>query len=430
MARRLWRLFWPLAASAMLMGTAEALVSAGLARVPRAEVALAAYGAVLAMSLLIEAPVIPMLHAANALVEDRGSFRRIFAFMLVLAVGCGALHAAVALTGLYGLVFAGGLHLPAAVVAAARPAMAAMIPWSPAIAWRRFFQGVLIRRGITRPIGAGTALRTITAGAVLLVGLLLDPAGGVTIGGAALAAGVSVEAAFITWAATHAGRLFADDRKATDLHLRSLLVFYLPLVMTAATTFLGRSVASAELARGVLPVLSLAAWPVATATLFLVQSPVMMVQQLVIARPEGVSLQALQRFALTIGGVASGVVAAAWLIGPLRLYFQAVIGVTGTVLVLAVQVTGVMVILPLLAAQQQYWQGRLVARRATWIVIVGSLANLTALTGSGLWAVTHTGFPAADAVAGATLLGYFAELGVLAVANRPAAVQLQAAASR
>ncbi|HVB11103.1 MAG TPA: hypothetical protein VNM16_12155 [Bacillota bacterium] len=416
MTRRLLHLFWPLAASSLLMATAEALVSAGLARVPGPEVALAAFGAVLAVSLLIEAPVIPLLHAANALGGDAASRRLVFRFMLVVAAACGLLHAAVALTPLYAVVFGRWLGLPPLVVAAGRAGMACMIPWSPAIAWRRYYQGILIRRGATRPVGIGTITRTVTAGIILVTGLTLWPQVGVAIGGLALALGVSAEAVFITFAARLLGPPPDRAEPPRPLDLRRLLGFYVPLALTSAVSFLGRSVAAAELARGALPVASLAAWPVAYAALFLIQGPVAMTQQLVIAGPEGVDARTLRRFTLGVGAVATAVVIAL-LPGGLGLYFSAVIGVHGTVLSLALDALAVLAVLPLLTAMQQYWQGLLVRARATWVVIGGSSANLVALTAVGFFAVTRLPWPGVDTVAAATLVGFGAELAVLALAK-------------
>ncbi len=413
--RRLLGLFLPLAASSLLMGTAEALVSAGLARVPGPEVALAAYGAVLAVSLLIEAPVIPLLHAANALGYSRDTRRLVFGFMLAVGAGCGALHAIVALTPLYGIVFGRWLGLPAAVVAVARPGMIAMIPWSPAIGWRRFYQGLLIRRGATRPVGIGTGVRTVTVAIVLIGGLLLRPDLGVAVGGLALALGVSAEAVFITFAARAAGEPAGGG---PPLSLRRLVAFFLPLALTSGVSFLGRTVAAAQLARGLLAVPSLAAWPVAWAALFLIQGPVTMTQQLVIASPEGIDDRAQWRFAMSVGGVATAVVAVLLPFG-LPFYFSRIIGIEGTVLALARNAVVLLVALPVLVAQQQYWQGILVRGRATWAIIAGSAANLAMLTAAGFAGVVALGsWPAVDVVALATLAGYGTELGVLAWATR------------
>ncbi len=412
--RRLLSLFWPLAASSLLMGTAEALVSAGLARAPGPEVALAAYGAVLAVALLIEAPVIPLLHAANALGYSRATRRLVFGFMLAVGAGCGALHALVALSPLYGIVFGHWLGLPAAVVAVARPGMIAMIPWSPAIAWRRYFQGVLIRQGVTRPIGIGTGVRTVTVAIVLIGGLMLRPDLGVAIGGLALALGVSAEAVFITFAARAAGEPVGSG---PPLNLRHLIVFFLPLALTNGVSFLGRTVAAAQLARGMLAVPSLAAWPVAWAALFLIQGPVTMTQQLVIASPDGIGDRSLWRFTMGVGGVATAVVAVLLPLG-LPFYFMRIIGIQGTVLALAMDAVILMTVLPMLVAQQQFWQGVLVRTRSTWAIIAGSSANLAMLTAAGFLGVGGLRWPAVDVVALATLAGYGAELGVLALASR------------
>lgn len=408
------------------MAVAEALISAGLARVPRPEVALAAFGAVLPVALLIASPVVPLLHAANALGYKRATRRLVFRFMLAVGVLCAGLHAAVALTPLYAVVFRDWLGLPAAVVHAARLGLIYLIPWGPAIGWRRYYQGVLIRRGATRPVGIGTGVRVVVVAIVLAAGLVLRPELGVAVGGLALTAGVVGEAVFITIAARALGE--AADEGGPDLSLWRLVVFFVPLVLTNGVYILSFTVAAAELARGRLPVASLAAWPVATFALSAVQGPVTMTQQLVIARPAGVGEGPLRVFTLGVGAAAALLIALLLPAG-LPFYYTHIIGVHGIVLALAMDTSAVLAALTVFMAQQQYWQGLLVRGGATLPIIVGSTANLVVFTTAGFLAATRLPWPAVDAVAGATLAGYVAELSVLAWATREERAVMRVAAT-
>ena len=70
--------------------------------------------------------------------------------------------------GLHPLVLRGGrgiLGVPEVIVGAARIGLMIMTPWTWAIAYRRYHQGVLIRFGHSKAVGAGTVMRlSATAG--------------------------------------------------------------------------------------------------------------------------------------------------------------------------------------------------------------------------------------------------------------------------
>src|SRR5205823_10693154 len=152
--------WWPLAASWLLMGLKLPAVSAVMARLPDPKVSLAAYGGVVfPLSMLIEAPILMLLSASTALSRDRVSYRIGARFMWTAGVSLSALHALVAFTPLYDAVVGGVLGAPREVLEPARIGMQIMTPWTLAIAYRRFQQGVLIRTGRSRVVGVGTAVR-------------------------------------------------------------------------------------------------------------------------------------------------------------------------------------------------------------------------------------------------------------------------------
>ena len=65
---RVARLWWPLAASWLLMGAELPLLSAVVARMADPEIHLSAYGStVLPLSFMVEAPIIMLLSASTAL---------------------------------------------------------------------------------------------------------------------------------------------------------------------------------------------------------------------------------------------------------------------------------------------------------------------------------------------------------------------------
>ena len=180
--RRIVRTWWPLAASWLLMGAELPVLSAVVARLADPEINLAAYGGVVfPLALVIESPIIMLLAASTALSRDWGSYVKLHRFMMLTSASLTALHALIAFTPLYYVVVRGVLGAPAEIVEPARLGLMIMLPWTWAIAYRRFNQGVLIRFGHSRAVGVGTVIRLISDGAVLLTGYLVGVLPGVVV---------------------------------------------------------------------------------------------------------------------------------------------------------------------------------------------------------------------------------------------------------
>ncbi len=192
--RQIFALWLPLAVSFELMMLEGPAVQGAMGRLPDPKLNLAAWGLVISLSLLIESPVIMLLATAIALVQDADSYQALRRFMLRLAVGCTLLTALVAFTPLFDYVAIHLMGQPAPIVHIARPGMQIMLLWTAAIAWRRFYQGVLVRSGQTRRVSWGTAIRLTAAvgTASLLAGW--GHLGGVQVGAVAIMTAVITEA--------------------------------------------------------------------------------------------------------------------------------------------------------------------------------------------------------------------------------------------
>jgi hypothetical protein len=192
--RTIFATWWPLALSWILMSLELPIVSAVMARLADPEIHLAAYGSVVfPLSMLIEAPIIMLLVASTALVRDRQSYVKVRGFMVRACVTLGAIHVLVATTPLFDLIVGGLIGAPEELHAPARIGLLIMIPWTPSIAYRRFHQGILIRFGRSRAVGAGTGVRLAAIVAVSGLCALADLPG-VVVGAAAVATGVLAEA--------------------------------------------------------------------------------------------------------------------------------------------------------------------------------------------------------------------------------------------
>lgn len=428
-------LFLPLTFSSVLMSFGQQLVNAGIARLPRPELSLAAYGVVLSVSVFIEAPIIVMLHAANALVRDPASYHRVFRFMVGIGLALSLLHALVAATPLYGVVFEGWIGLSPEVASAARTGFLLMTPWSFAIAWRRFFQGVAVGHGATHLVGWGTVVRFATVLLGMGAALAAGQVPGVTAGGATLSLSVIVEAVVVTWLARPvvegyyrggAARPVEDRTAGTDgrdpavpeLTWGDLLRFYWPL---CATSLVGRLVPpmfAAVIARAPHPETNLAAWPIAWGLAMLFGVSTQMLSQLVIpVVGNPAHLATAMRFAHLVGMVlALLLVLVTWTpVG--ALYFTYLISAPPHVVAAAIPAARVLAVLPLLQAAQNAMHGLYSGTRRTRQLFVGMVINLAATASASLVLVWVGAWSGAVVAAAAMACGVAVELGFLRAAR-------------
>ena len=180
--QRIIRTWWPLAASWMLMAAELPALSAVVARLPNPSINLAAYGGVIfPLALIIESPILMLLSASTALSKDWASYRKIWRFMMVTSAVMTGLHLLLVFTPLYYVVVRGILGVPEVIVEPARIGLMIMTPWTWAIVYRRYHQGVLIRFGHSKAVGAGTVMRLSANGLVLLIGYSLGTVSGIVV---------------------------------------------------------------------------------------------------------------------------------------------------------------------------------------------------------------------------------------------------------
>ena len=128
------RMWWPLAASWALMTLETPVQSALIARMPDAEINLAAWGGIIfPFTLFISSPIMMLLSASNVLSTDRASYRRLMRYTNLLSLILTALHLLVALTPLYDWIVRNLLGAPEIIISPARVGLIIVTPWSWAI---------------------------------------------------------------------------------------------------------------------------------------------------------------------------------------------------------------------------------------------------------------------------------------------------------
>ena len=176
--KRIVKIWLPLAASWLLMGTELPMLSAFVARLAHPEINLAAYGGIVfPIALIVEAPVIMLLAASTALSKDWASYQKMRTYMLLSGGLLTGLHLLIALTPIYYFVVNGMLGAPPEIVEPARLGLIIMTPWTWTIAYRRLNQGVMIRFGHSNIIGIGTGVRLGIDLLVLTIGRVSQNSG-------------------------------------------------------------------------------------------------------------------------------------------------------------------------------------------------------------------------------------------------------------
>lgn len=367
-----FRTWLPLAASWLVMAMEQPSVSAVMARLADPELNLAAYGGVvLPIALIVEAPVMMLLAASVALAKDQASHRLIYRFMMGLGLGLTVLHALLAFTPLFDLVIVPLLGPPAGVVEPARLGLKLMLPWTWAIAYRRFHQGLLIRFRRSHHVTIGTALRLVTVvSAAAVLGFALG-APGVVAGTLAISIGVIVEALYSGLAALPVVRLQVK-RAATvapPLTIGAFLAFFFPLLLTSLLSLLVQPIGSAALARMPEALASLAVWPVANGLMFMLRSVAFALNEVVVAlldRPG--AYRTLRRFTWLLGGSLLLITLAVGFTPLSRVWFVNVSGLTPALASLATVGFAWALIWPALDAYRNLLQGVAVYAKRTAVI--------------------------------------------------------------
>lgn len=369
------------------------MVSAVVARLAQPEINLAAYGGVVyPLALIVESPIIMLLAASTALSKDWASYRKLRRFMMVAGAALTALHLLVALTPLYYVVVRGLIGAPAEIVEPARIGLIIMTPWTWAIAYRRFNQGVMIRFGHSRAVGTGTFVR-LTAEVLVLAGAYLSGrVPGIVVATSGIIAGVLAEAVYAGFRV----RVVIDAQVKTSEAIRPGLTFpvfvhfYIPLVMTSLLSLLAQPIGSSAISRMPDALSSLAVWPVVTGLIFLLRSFGVAYNEVVVAlldQPGAVA--SLRRFALWMAGLTTFTLLVITATPLSTFWFVRVSALPPALATLAQRGLWVGFLLPALSVLQSWFQGAILHSRRTAglseAVVVYLAVSVATLLAGVLW---------------------------------------------
>ncbi|MCG8467067.1 MAG: hypothetical protein MJB57_02525 [Gemmatimonadetes bacterium] len=410
-------LFWaPLAATWLMMAAEGPFLAAVVARLPEPTLGLAAYGVAIAIAVLVEAPVIMLLSAATALVEDALGYRRLRAF----ANGLNALATGALLFVLWPpvreLLFTRLLDLPPTIAELTGDALWWFLPWPAAIGYRRFLQGVLIRSNETRLVAYGTVIRLIgmAAGALALAALTDLP--GPSVGAAALSTGVVIEAVTARWMARRPIRVLLSGAEeeavpiGEALGYREIAAFYYPLALTSLIGLAIQPMLTFFMSAGVAPVESLAVFPVVGSLAFIFRAVGLSFQDAVIALlgtgrdgyPE------IRRFAVGLGTVMSLLLVGIAFTPASSVWFQTISGLSPELASYAVRAARVIAPIPFLGVWLSLERGVLMKNRRTGPITWATALEIVAVAAAFVAVGRGLGWVGATSAFTAILVGRLA----------------------
>lgn len=425
------RIFWfwvPLAAMWLMMAIEQPAIAAVIARLPAPELNLAAFGVTFSLALIVESPVIMLLTAGTALPKGKQSYERLLQFTHILAAGLTALHLLVGLTPLYRFIVGTLIGVPAEIIEPGRRAFLWMAPWSAAIAYRRLWQGVLIRYDRTNVVPLTIGARLSVSTIVLATGLLTQRLPGASVGGLALGLGViaAALAAYGFVRSTVSEHLSQPTPADEPLDWRELLEFYVPLALTSLILLIGQPILSVGLARAPEPLASLAVWPVIMGYLFLGRSISTSYQEAVVALlEERGSFEKLRRFTAGLALFLGGLFLLIAVTPAARLWFSSVSGLSPQLVEFATVPAMVAALVPGVNALISWQRGLLVHVKRTPTITRAVALNIVVLATVMLGAGTFLPLAGATSAALALTLSIIAEWVYLWWRSRPAAAQVQ-----
>ncbi|MFO7894891.1 MAG: hypothetical protein R6U63_14250 [Longimicrobiales bacterium] len=381
-------LFWlPLAATWMMMAVEGPFLAAIIARLADPKFNLAAHGVAFAFAILVESPVIMLMSASTALVEDSHTYRRLRNFANALNVGATVLLVVVIIPPVYDLLMLGLIGLPPEVARLTHGALLILLPWPAAIGYRRFLHGLLIRSGRTRLVAIGTVMRLAGMSAMALFLYVYTDTPGAWVGAAALSAGVVTEAlaarfmAIGTVRELKAKKREADDDSPAHDGYRAIAAFYYPLALTSLIGLTVQPMLTFFMGRAPAPIESLAVFPVVHSLSFLFRALGLSFQEAAIALmgkrfehfPE------LARFATGLAIVASGGIALVAFTPLADFWFITVSGLTPELAAFALTPTQIMAPIPALSVLLSFQRAIQVQGRRTRPITVATIIEVVTI---------------------------------------------------
>ncbi|NMF61646.1 hypothetical protein DP113_27270 [Brasilonema octagenarum UFV-E1] len=409
--------FIPLSLSDVAMTLGDPLQTAALSRLAFPQETLAGVGIVKAVAVFLESPIIMILHASTALGSYAMSRRALWQFTVFAGLCLSGIFLILTWEPLYNWLLLDVFGVSTFIATRGRTPFLLMFLWPFVIAWRRFFQGLLIRARKSAPVGWASVARFIWVIVALSVGVSLK-CDGALLAGVTLMGAILIEAVLVTWFCSRLGITSILDQhihhETTKFPktFRGVTSYYLPLASTMLLLWGSRAILLSLVARSFDGSLALAVWPAAWGLVLSIANGTRMVQQVVISSYEETSKRTLITFVIIVG---LGFTSIPFFLGftdkgfsLLRQFF----GDNPTLVEAARPVVQILSCFPFLLALQNTFQGLLIHWAKNWFINLATIiaASFTLIVCGSLIFAGHSG---ATSAAYGMIAGIIGEILVL-----------------
>lgn len=372
-----------------MMSAEGPFLAAIIARLVDPKFNLAAYGVAFAFAILIEAPVIMLMSASTALVEDRESYCKLRNFTNIMNAGATVVLLLALIPAFFDWLMITVIGLPPEVARLTYGAMWFFLPWPAAIGYRRFLHGLLIRRGRTRLVAIGTALRLSTMSLTAIVFYLFFELPGAWVGAAALSMGVIMELIVSQLMA----RQTIHELKRTPhepqghspepLGYQGIVKFYYPLALTSLIALTVQPMLTFFMGRAPSPIESLAVFPVVHALSFVFRSFGLSFQEAALALlgRDNEHYAEVARFALWLGLSTSAMLGLVAFTPLVSVWFGTISGLTPELIAFALIPARILVPLPAMSVLLSLQRAVLMQRRRTGPITGATVLEVVVIIG-------------------------------------------------
>jgi O-antigen/teichoic acid export membrane protein len=269
-------LFWlPLAGTWLMMALEGPYLAAIIARMGDPKFNLAAYGVAYSFALVAESPIIMIMSAATALVEDKFTFLKLRNFTFFAIILITLILLLILIPPVFYYITIDLINLPINVANITHKALIILLPWPAAIGYRRFYQGVLIKYNFTRWVAYGTFIRLITMSLAAILLFLYTKIEGALVGAFALSSAVIAEAIASRIMSGRAIKIINSQKESSKnnyLTYSEIAKFYYPLALTSLISLGVHPIVTFFLGQGRMSLESLAVLPVINGLVFIFRS--------------------------------------------------------------------------------------------------------------------------------------------------------------
>ncbi len=424
----LFRTWWPIAISWVLLAFEPLFFSSVISRYPNAKVNLAAYGNVAWMiPIVLQSPIMLIQAASAALCKDKETFYKLRKFANWMGVGLTGIHLLIAVTPLYYFVVRTILNVPEPVVAVARQGLILMLPWAGSISYRRFHQGILVRFGHTKRMSFGTILRLISDVVCVLALSWIPGINGLAVATGAQGFCVFLEAVYVGIVTQPVIKKELKSNNGEEIiSWRAFAKYYTPFMLNSIIFILYNPMNSAAMGRMPFALASMATWPVVNGFAHMVNNLGQACREVTLTyiRHEG-AYPLIRKFCLIVGTISLVILAVSCFTPLFSWYLEVIVSLPSDLMQYATITLTLLIPVGLTYALSNMYTGLIAYSGKTISLLTSTIVMLLIVFVGLLAGIILQPFAGIYVVAGVYLVASVIQLGWLYWKNRDSVANLE-----